>query len=88
MTTLVYRTPVPAQLQLDVIQFVECQRNPGGRLFSLELACYFRRCLRCFGETFCVILEPLRDADWEHTEGHYTVMHVYGVGTQKAIILQ
>ena len=53
VTTLAYHTPVRAQPQLDVIH-----RDPGGRLFSLEMACYFRRCLHCFGGTFCVILEP------------------------------
>ena len=36
----------------------------------------------------CIFLEPLRDTNWEHAKGHYTVMHVCGVGTQKAFMLQ
>ena len=43
VTTLASRTPVSAQPQLDVIHR---HGYLGGRLFTRELACYFRRCLR------------------------------------------
>ena len=39
VTTHAYRTPDPAQPQLDVIQLCHRRRDPGCRLFSLVLPC-------------------------------------------------
>ena len=88
VTTLAYRTPDPAQPQLDVIQV--CPSSSGSALSTLlsSAGMLISPVSVLLRGNLCVILEPLRDTNWEHTKGHYTVMHVCGVGTQKAFILQ
>ena len=86
VTTLAYRTPDPALPQLDVIQL--CPSSSGSGLLTLLSSACAGMLISPVSALLLLILEPLRDTNWEHAKGHYMVMHVCGVGTQKAFMLQ